>query len=80
MSSQTTLRCLEKGPSEQVRVERSTFNGREYVSARIWFRDERGAWHPTKKGLTLSPELAAEVARALLEVAEEADPWALGEG
>jgi len=60
-----------KNALEQVRVERTTFRGREYVNARIWFQDERGEWRPTQKGLALTPELAEQVARAMLEVAGE---------
>jgi len=65
---------FEKGVmGEVVRVERNVFKGRDYVSARIWVpsRDDAAVMIPTPKGLTLAPELAAEVAREMLRLAEE---------
>jgi hypothetical protein len=68
------VRTFGKSATEQVRVERTSFKGREYINARIWFQDERGEWHPTQKGLTLTPELAEEVAQAMLEAARLDSP------
>ena len=56
---------IEKNDIERVRVESSQYQGRAYVSARIWYRDEMGEWRPTKRGLTLDPDLWRDVVEAL---------------
>jgi hypothetical protein len=55
---------IEKGP-DLVRIELSEFQGRQYVGARIYFMDDKGEWKPTKKGITLTPEVMAQVHQAL---------------
>ncbi len=57
---------IEKGP-DLIRVSLSEFQGRQYVGARIFYMDDRGDWKPTKKGLTLPPELMEKVHAALGE-------------
>lgn len=47
-----------KDGSEELRVSLDEFVGddgkpHQYVSARLWFRKDDGAWCPTKKGLTI---------------------------
>jgi hypothetical protein len=64
-------RIFSKSATQQVRVERATFQGRAYINARIWFHNEKGEWVPTKKGLTLAPELAEQVGRAMVTLARE---------
>lgn len=65
-----------KNATEIVRVERTTYKGKEYVSARIWYlgEDSPTEYLPSKKGLTLLPTLAREVAQAMLEVADKVEP------
>jgi len=57
---------IEKNSNEIVRVERTNHKGKDYVSVRIYAKtfDERD-FVPTKKGITVSPEVANEVCRAL---------------
>jgi hypothetical protein len=38
---------------EELRVTLKTFEGRQYVSMRVWFCDDRGAWWPTRKGVSV---------------------------
>jgi hypothetical protein len=64
-------RIFVKNALEQVRVERITFRDQAYLNTRIWFCDDQGAWHPTRKGLTLTPELAEQVGQAMLTLARE---------
>ena len=58
--------AFPKSMSEQVYVQRQTFGGRPYIGARVYFLADGGDWRPTQKGLTLRPDLAAQVAKAML--------------
>jgi hypothetical protein len=61
---------IEKGP-DLVRIELSEFQGRQYIGARIYFMDDKGEWKPTKKGITLTPEVMTQVHKALGEALSE---------
>jgi len=65
------IKDIEKG-SDLVRIELSEFQGRQYVGARIYFMDDKGDWKPTRKGITLTPEVMAQVNQALTEALAEA--------
>ena len=54
---------------EKVVVELTEYRGHQLVNSRIWFLDDSDEWRPTKKGLALDPELAEEVAGAMLQKA-----------
>jgi hypothetical protein len=60
-----------KNPSETIRVERTTYKDKEYISARIYVTDDDGKLIPTKKGLSLEPSLAAKVAKEMVVLAGE---------
>ncbi len=58
-----------KGASEEVRVWAEPYKGNPFIHARIFWDPGDGERKPTKKGLTLSPELAGEVGVAILRAA-----------
>lgn len=64
---------FDKG-EDQVRVSLSEFHGRQYVDVRIFYMADDGEWKPTKKGITLNPDLMHDVHEAIakgLEALEE---------
>ncbi|MBN1435054.1 transcriptional coactivator p15/PC4 family protein [Candidatus Fermentibacterales bacterium] len=61
---QKTLAEFEKG-EDLVRVSLTEFHGRQYVDIRLFYMAEDGEWKPTKKGVTLSPELMRDVHEAI---------------
>jgi len=61
-----TVKDIEKG-QDMIRVELSEFKGNQYIGARIYYMDDRGDWKPTRKGLTLTPEVMIQVRDALNE-------------
>jgi hypothetical protein len=65
-----TVAEIEKG-EDLVRVMLRDFKGRQYVDARIYYMSETGEWLPTKKGLSLAPDMAKKVAEHILEAVAE---------
>ncbi len=67
---------IEKG-EDLVRVNATEFKGRQYIEVRTYYMAEDGEWKPTKKGITLSPDLMEKVhealGRALGEIAAAGD-------
>ncbi|HPJ27367.1 MAG TPA: transcriptional coactivator p15/PC4 family protein [Candidatus Sabulitectum sp.] len=63
---------FEKG-EDVVRVALTEFRNRQYMEIRTYYMADDGDWKPTKKGITLSPELMREVYAALGKAFEELD-------
>ncbi len=55
---------FEKG-EDVIRVALTEFRKRQYIEIRTYYMAEDGEWRPTKKGITLSPDLMKEVHSAL---------------
>jgi len=63
---------VEKG-EDIVRVALTEFRKRQYIEIRTYYMADDGEWRPTKKGITLSPDLMREVHSALSSAFEELD-------
>jgi transcriptional coactivator p15 (PC4) len=50
-----------------IRVTLDTFNGREIIDLRVWFRDSAGDWRPSRSGLTLGIRPLPTLVAALTE-------------
>lgn len=61
---------FEKG-EDIVRVALTEFRKRQYIEIRTYYMADDGEWKPTKKGITLNPDLMTEVHKALGEALEE---------
>lgn len=66
------IRDIEKG-TDLVRIELSEFKGNQYIGARIYYMDDRGDWKPTRKGLTLTPEMMVQVRDSLDDALKEVE-------
>jgi hypothetical protein len=68
------LATLPRGKGEEIRITWDSYEGRPYLSLRVWNQDDNGGWWPTKVGFTVRlrelPEVAAAIAAAL-DLAEE---------
>lgn len=62
---------FDKNSKEAVVVETREFKGKPYVDVRTYFTNTEGELCPTQKGVMLKPELAEQVAKAMLEAAAE---------
>jgi len=63
---------IEKG-EDIIRVALTEFRKRQYIEIRTYYMADDGEWKPTKKGVTLSPDLMREVHQALGKAFEELD-------
>jgi len=62
--------ALQKSAHEIIRVTTHEYQGATMVSARVWYVNRRGEQRPSRRGLTVPPD----VWRALLPlIAEELD-------
>ena len=72
------LHEFKRNSEETLRISLSTFKGRTYVDIRMFYEDANGELAPTKKGVTITPELWDEfrngVARAE-EALQEKNLW-----
>jgi len=53
----TVLHEFKRNAEETLRVSLSVFKGKTYVDIRIFYEDSNGELAPTKKGVTVTPEL-----------------------
>jgi len=61
---------IEKG-EDLVKVSLTEFKGKQYVEVRTYYMADDGEWKPTRKGITLSPDLMKKVNSALSEALDE---------
>lgn len=66
VANDTILAVIEKSADEEIRISRTLYHGLEFLDVRI-FMNDAGRRFPTKRGLTLAPELAGKLAAALRE-------------
>ncbi len=67
-----TIKDIEKGGGEIIRVEVSEFKGTKYLNLRVWYTDkETGEYKPTQKGIAVKPELYQELKEAVLAAESE---------
>jgi hypothetical protein len=64
---------FEKGNQEIVRASVSDFTGKHRADLRVYFQTGDGAWHPTKRGLSLTVDMVEELQKAVAKLAEEAN-------
>ena len=65
------VHSFDKSSTEQVQVSLSTFKGKTYVDLRIYYKASDGEYRPTKKGVTLSPDLLPELGEAIRKLIEK---------
>ncbi len=56
---------IPRNMRERIRVEINEFKKHRFINCRVWFQDEQGKWHPTRKGIALKDEVVDEVIEAL---------------
>ena len=56
---------FEKNATEVVRVSLTEYRKRQFIDVRIYYSDDEGQYRPTKKGVSLSPEVYPDFKRAM---------------
>ena len=62
---------IKKNATETIRVEPTTFQGKDLLDVRVWVTDPAGEEKPTKKGLCLRPATWRELLPAIQEALPE---------
>ena len=69
------LVTFPRGNGSEMRVNLSTFEGKPFVSIRLWERDQAGGWWPVKgKGCSIRLGEAPALAEALASLASNGNP------
>ena len=66
----TVIHEFKRNAEETMRVSLSVFKGKTYIDFRLFYTDANGELAPTKKGVTVTPELWDEF-RAGVAAAEQ---------
>ena len=56
--SETVLYSFDKSAREQIRLSETVYRGKPYIDFRVFSVDKEGKAIPTKKGVTISKDLA----------------------
>ena len=59
------MQVTPKNSREEIRVELAEYSGQPTLNARIWWQDDSGQFHPSKKGLCLSTMHLPALANAI---------------
>ena len=63
---------IQKNALETLRIERKEYRGKDVVDIRVWVEgDQPGTEIPTKRGVTVRPELVPDIVEALQEIDRE---------
>lgn len=75
------LATIPRGDSEELRVTWDAYEGRPYLSLRVWTCNARGEWWPDpKRGATVRRRELATFAEAVDAALERAAAWAWPKG
>lgn len=70
MAENRLIHSFQRNALEEIRVSLSVFRGKEYIDIRIYYKGDDGEYHPSKKGITLSPELFPDLKEAMKKLEE----------
>ncbi len=72
------LHEFKRNQEETLRISLSNFKGRTYIDIRMFYEDAKGELAPTKKGVTITPELWDEFRNGVAnaeEALQKANLW-----
>ncbi len=65
------LGAVDKNSRERIEVRAAEYQGHQYIDIRTYWRTtDDDAWKPSKKGVTVKPELVADLIAVLKKAAE----------
>jgi len=60
---------IAKNSQERIRFQLTEFKGKQYADLRVYYEDG-DEWKPTKKGLTLSPDIWPEFVQGIEQLTQ----------
>jgi len=64
------VHSFPKNALEEVRISLSQYKGKQYIDFRIYYKADDGEFHPSKKGITIAPDLFPELEEAVNKLRE----------
>lgn len=62
-----TIKDIEKGGGEIIRIEVSEYKGQKYLNVRVWYTDKNtGEYKPTQKGVAIKPDQYKDFMSAII--------------
>jgi hypothetical protein len=62
---------IEKNSTEVIRFYKSQFKGKDLMNIRVFYQDDDGEYKPTKKGISISPEIFEEFCEGVEKLKDE---------
>ncbi len=59
--SNQTVHSFPKNPTEEIRASLSSYKGKQYLDLRVYYLGDDGDYHPSKKGITVPPDLLGDL-------------------
>ena len=56
---------MDKNEVESIRVQLKTHSGEQYADLRVWYVDEHGEYHPSRKGFAFPVSKVEQFANAI---------------
>ncbi|AGR71374.1 hypothetical protein GSH05_32225 [Burkholderia pseudomallei] len=66
-----TIADVQKSATQRIRISHRWYRGRRYVDVRLVVVDHDGDFVPTRQGISIRPELLAQVIQGLLLASRE---------
>ncbi len=64
-TNHSEVASMEKNEVESIRVQLKEFDGQQYADLRVWYMDENGEYHPSRKGFTFPSAKVERFAEAI---------------
>lgn len=68
------LFTIQRNTKERILIGVGEYRGHTFVSARIWYLDEKNEYRPTGRFITIRPSLVPQLIQALDLAARSVDP------
>jgi hypothetical protein len=70
-STERPVLDVQKSATQRIRIAHRSYKGRNYVDVRLIVVDRDGAFVPTTQGISIRPELLAQIIQGLTIAARE---------
>ncbi len=64
------IHSFPKNPLEEIQISLTVFKKKQYLDLRVYYKGDDGEFHPSKKGLTVSLDLMADLEEGIRKARE----------